>query len=129
MSSRAVNIENPIIARSIFRVFPAFDCEMSGDETPGLADARTTGHGAIPTGDWHRKPHPVVDLAHPKACGAPKFLVYEPKHLERHLDAAALAKMKEPEVLARNYAGEVRRFAKGESPDVASLRAFFGFDP
>lgn len=127
--SRDVNIQSFVLARSIFDVFPAFDCEMSGDETPGMADARTTGHGSIPLIDWNRAPHPVFDLAYPKSRGEPKYLVYAPKELERRLGAAALAKMKEPVVLARNYRGEVRRFAKGDTPDMASLRAFFGFDP
>ena len=112
------------------RVFPAFRCEVMGNETVALADARCSGRGCIPYANWARAPHPVVDLAHlKKPTDEPKFLVYDPGELDRHLSPKALGAMKGAAILARNHAGEVRRFERGAAPpDAKELRRFFGFD-
>lgn len=127
--SREVNVENPILARSIYAAFPAHDCEVVGDETVAVAEARTTGRGAIPSARWDRAPHPVVDLAYPKKEGErPRFLVYDPREVEERFSHAALAKLPGPALHARNHAGEVRVYAKSApAPSLAEVRAFFGF--
>lgn len=117
------------VSRSVFRAFPAFDCEIRESDSVPVAEARCKGHASLPSGKWDRAPHPVFDLAHPKKPGdVPAFLVYPPAQLEARL-IKGLAKLKEAEVHARNYLGEVRRFVRGQSPpELSELRAFFGFD-
>lgn len=116
------------ISRSVYSVFPAFDCEFTGDESVTVAEGRTQGHASLSSSKWGRAPHPVLDLAYPeKASDTPKFLVYDPKEMEKRL-GGSLAKLKGEEVLARNYAGVVRRFQKNQTPpDVEELRRHFGF--
>ncbi|MCA9599811.1 MAG: hypothetical protein KC776_41180 [Myxococcales bacterium] len=128
--SRDVNIANPILGRSVFVAFPAFVSEAVGDETVAVAEARTAGRGAIPMAAWDRDPHPVVDLAYPKKPSeTPNFLVYDPDDVERRFGAKAWSKLGSSALHARNHAREVRVFT-GDSPapDIADVRAFFGFD-
>jgi hypothetical protein len=117
------------ISRSLFRAFPAYDCEMGDADTVTLAEARTSGRGALPQNTWDRKPHPVVDIAYlKKATETPAFLVYDPKEMERRL-GGTLTNLKVAEVRARNWRGEVRSFHKGQTPpDRDELRGFFGFE-
>lgn len=126
--SRDVSFANHVIGRSVFRAFPIFDCEATGTETVTLAEGRTSGHASLPSSRWDRDPHPVVDLAYlDDPEDPPKFLVFDPKTMEARL-GKELARMKSAVVLARNYAGEVRRFTRGQAaPDVAELRRFFGY--
>jgi len=128
--SRNVSFENPVLSRSVFGAFPAFDSEITGTESVGMAEARTNGRASINTSRWDRDPHPVLDLAYlKKPTEKPKFLAHDPTELERRLGAKAIAGMREVEIQARNYAGEVRRFVRGEPPpDLAELRAFFGYE-
>jgi hypothetical protein len=127
--SRNVNIASHVLAQSLYRAFPAYACEVMGNESVCVAEARCAGRGAIRTNDWTRRPHPVFDLAYLKQAGdQPKFLVFDPAELERRLGANTLAKLSVAEVQARNHAGEVRRFRKGDTPDMAELRQFFGGD-
>jgi hypothetical protein len=122
------NVAGGLLRRSLWYVFPGFASEMSGTESVKLADARCAGHAHIPMAKWDRKPHPVLDLAHLKKPGEkPTFLVYPPDRLEYMLGEKALSKLSKVEVQARNYKGEVRRFVKGDTPDLSELRAFFGF--
>lgn len=126
---RNVNIANHILGRSVYRAFPAYECEITGHETVTEAEARCQGHAPLPSSRWFRDPHPVFDLAYLKKAGAkPKFLIYDPKELDRRFGPDGFARMKEPEVLARNHAGVVRRFVRGApAPDLEELRAFFGY--
>ncbi len=128
--SRDVNIVNHVIGRSIYGAFPIFESEFSGAETVAEAEARTKGRGTIPTAQWDRAPHPVFDLAYQKkSTDTPKFLVFDPKELDRRLGGSALVKMDAVEVRARNFAGEVRRFLRKQAPpDLDELRRFFGYD-
>lgn len=129
--SRDVSIANPVLGRSIFRAFPAFECETTGSETVSIAEARCSGRGAIPSSTWERAPHPVFDLALLKtAAESPQFLVCDPEELEARLGVRALARMRHVEARARNYAGEVRRILRGSPPpDLAELRAFLAYEP
>jgi hypothetical protein len=125
---RNVNISNPILGRSLYRAFPAFECETTGNETVSVAEARCSGRGAILSAHWDRGPHPVFDLAYLKlATETPKFLVYDPKELERRLSVQVLTRLAVAEVQARNHLGVVRRFLRGDEPDLDELRAFFGY--
>lgn len=123
------NVANHVLGRSLYRAFPAFECEVNGDESVTVAEARCEGHGALLGNHWDREPHPVFDLAYLKKAGdTPRFLVFPPEELEYRLGAAGLARMREPELHVRNYAREVRRIVRGgPPPDLAELRAFFGF--
>jgi predicted DNA-binding WGR domain protein len=49
-----------------------FDCEFRGDESVGMADARVSGRRCLPTANWNRDPHPVVDLRTGKRTGKQK---------------------------------------------------------
>lgn len=123
----------PQLGRSIWAAFPCFDCELVGDESATVADARTRGHGAIPRGSWTRAPHPVLDVRVVKRIDKDEkaaFLVHEPRTFDKLVSTAALAKLRAPAIELRNYAREVRRFAKGEVIDDqkrAELRAWLGF--
>ncbi|MBK6696022.1 MAG: hypothetical protein IPG50_28005 [Myxococcales bacterium] len=127
--SRDVNVENVAIARSVYEVFPAYACEVVGDETLTVAEARTTGRGCIPSAHWDRAPHPVVDLAYlNKPDDSPTFLVFDPDEVEKRFAPTAFKKIKEAAVLARNHAGQVKKLSRTDSPpSLADLRAFFGF--
>lgn len=116
------------VSRSVFRAFPAFECEMRDVDSVAMAEARTAGHGTLRTTRWDRPPHPVLDLAYVEdARETPTFLVHPPDRLEALL-VRGLATMKTAEVLARNHRGEVRRFVRGQTPPALDeLRAFFGF--
>lgn len=48
------------------------DCEFRGDETVGMAEARVSGRRCLPTANWNRDPHPVVDLRTGKRAGKQK---------------------------------------------------------
>ena len=127
--SRNVKIASHVLGRSIYRAFPAFECEFTGHETVTEAEGRCSGHAALSSSDWQRKPHPVFDLAYVKKKGAkPKFLIYDPRELEARLGAAGLSRMKELEVHARNHAIVVRTFVAGQAAsDLTELRDFFGY--
>ncbi len=118
------------VSRSVFRAFPAFDCEMREVDSVAVAEARVVGHGALRTSRWDRAPHPVLDLAYVEdASATPTFLVHPPDRLEALL-VRGLATMKTAEVHARNHHGEVRRFVRGQAPPALDeLRVFFGFAP
>lgn len=126
---RDVSFANPIISRSIFVAFPAFDCEVTGTESVTMAEARTQGRASLPMNTWDREPHPVVDLAYVKKVGElPKFLVYDPNRVDELFSKKALAKSECVELHARNHAGVTRVWTKGSAaPDLVELRAFFGF--
>ncbi|MCA9612856.1 MAG: WGR domain-containing protein [Myxococcales bacterium] len=49
-----------------------FDCEFQGDESVGVAEARVRGRSCLPTANWNRDPHPVVDLRTGKRTGKQK---------------------------------------------------------
>ena len=129
LSPAVVNHPPAALSRSVFRAFPAFDCEMRDVDTVTIAEGRTSGHGQLLSNWWNRKPHPVVDLAYLKApTDEPKFLVYPPREMERRL-GGTLEKLTVAEVRARNWRGDLRSFHKNQTPpDPAELRRFFGFD-
>jgi hypothetical protein len=129
LSPAVVNHPPSVISRSMFRAFPAFDCEMRDVDTVTIAEGRTSGHGQLLSNWWNRKPHPVVDLAYLKTpSDEPKFLVYPPREMESRL-GGTLEKLKVAEVRARNWRGDLRSFHKDQTPpDPAELRRFFGFD-
>ena len=116
------------VSRSVFRAFPAFECEFCEDDSVTVAEARCRSN--LPYTKWDRAPHPVVDLAYLKETNdPPKFLVYPPTEVEERL-ISGLATLPATEVQARNHRGEVRRFLRGQRPpELRELRAFFGFAP
>jgi predicted DNA-binding WGR domain protein len=120
------NKGDPVLSRSLFLAFPAFDCEVMGTEHVALAEARTDGPHSIPSSSWSRDPHPVFDVAHPKgASETPRFKVCNPAKPGEWLDARALGKLTTPSVLVRNFRGEVREYARGSEPPAPSeLRAW-----
>lgn len=122
------------LGRSLWSAFPCFDCEITGEETVTVAEARCSGHGALPSARWDRAPHPVLDLRTRKRLDRDEdtpFLVYEPRRIAQLLGTAALAKTKGVAIEVRNHAREVRQLARGTVMDDAAwaeLTAWLGFD-
>lgn|GEM_PF-6718157 len=105
--------------RSIWWAFPIHDCELSGGETPTVAEVRiatVSKRGGLIT--WPRDPVPVTDLRlvavgrrRPKNQGSarqPKFLVCGPEQIERAI--TEIEKGQSGSWLElRNYRGAVAR--------------------
>ena len=99
-------------------VFEVVDCRIH----ESWWDAKGKGQG--------RRPHPVFDLAvRKKPKAEPDFLVFDPATFDRN-GTGAFPMKGAIEVLARNHANEIRSFRPdGPEPDIAELRAWFGFAP
>ena len=56
----------------LWKAVVIFDCEFRGDESVGMAEARVSGRRSLPTANWNRDPHPVVDLRTVQRTGKQK---------------------------------------------------------
>jgi hypothetical protein len=76
----------PAVVDQIGQGFPIFDCEFSGEEGLGLAEAR---RDLLPFANWKRIPVPVVDLRFEaigvRAGRSPDFRVYPPGELPKRI--------------------------------------------
>lgn len=118
LSPEVAQLHQPGVAtRQLFWAFPVYDCEICGDESVAIADARVNGRGCIPHSTWDRKPHLVLDFRLQKAGQKQqaKFLVYDPAKTKLS-DVLSLLK-KQPLnsfVELRNYRGQVARVTRGK---------------
>lgn len=98
--------------RQLFAALPIHDCEFTGDETVGAANARLDGRGSIPTSTWNRKPHPVLDMRIQSAAAKKpaQRLIFDPSRGEpadtlKHLASLPIGSFVE----VTNYRGEQAR--------------------
>jgi hypothetical protein len=125
------------LGRSLWEVFPCYDCEFSGTENVCLTEARITGKGIIPSASLWRKPYPVYDLyyrnpTNKKESVNTDFLQFDPAKIGEQFGPNTVKIWNNKPVEVRNYRLEVRSYPNGgqvlSAEELTDLRSFLGFD-
>lgn len=103
--------KDPLLAKSVYAVFPAWRCEFSGDEDEAEASRRYKR--VLETADWDRGPEPFLRWRYVKASGQQVSLPGDRRGLAGRSELATLLKIQRGAargfVELENFRGQVHR--------------------